>query len=79
MEEDLILGEGESEQIEFVEMSDAEYIAAACNALSAVEACNPMTDSDTRRVKRIQRKALAIIDHCLGEMYKEIFDDSSED
>lgn len=81
MEEDLIIGEEKADEpeVEFITVSDTEYILAASQALDAVEAANPLTNEDSRRIKRIQRKALAIIDHCISEMYKEIFDDPSEE
>jgi hypothetical protein len=81
MEEDLIIGDGKPDEgeIEFVTITDTEYILAAAQALDAAESANPLTNEDSRRIKRIQRKALAIIDHCISEMYKEIFDDPSEE
>lgn len=79
MEDDLIIGPEGEEEIDFMAYSDLDYITAAHAALSSVEGANPMTMEDQKRVRRITRKALAIIDHCLGEMYNELFDDKSED
>jgi tRNA A37 methylthiotransferase MiaB len=86
---DLILGNpdeiNENEEIENeVEFtSDIDYITAAYFALSAVEGMDEMQhgkDSITqRRIRRIKRKALIIIDECLKSLYDEIIEETDED
>lgn len=66
-------------EVEFT--SDSEYIAAACNAINAVDNMDTalMTKADEQRVKRIRRQSLRIISECLNTMYDEIFDDNVAD
>jgi hypothetical protein len=51
-----------------------EYISAAYYALDACEHANLMTKDGQMRLARIKRKCLKIIDHCISEMYDELFD-----
>jgi hypothetical protein len=77
----------ETEMLEegIVEFTTAgEYINSAYFALSAVsdmdfDMINAMSNADGRRIKRIKRKALKIIDICLSEMYDELFENDEED
>lgn len=66
-------------EVEFT--SDSEYIAAACNAMNAVDNIDTalMTKADEQRVRRIRRQSLRIISECLNTMYDEIFDDNVAD
>jgi hypothetical protein len=38
-----------------------------------------MTKEDAKRIKRIMRKSLMIIDDCITEMYDELFEKNEED
>jgi len=57
-----------------------EYIACAFNAINAVADMDTalMTNTDKDRVKRIRRKSLRIIDHCLSLLYDELFEEEEE-
>jgi hypothetical protein len=78
--DDLILGgaEGESEdlpeeELEYEYTSRIEAIHCATNAISAASEMTIMTKLDERRMQRIKRKSLRIIDKCIGEIYDELF------
>lgn len=83
-DKDLVIGEikPESEEIadevEYIDYSEMDYITAAYYALDAVESSNPMTKEGQRQTARIRRKCLRIIDHCITELYEQLFD-SEED
>jgi hypothetical protein len=57
------------------------YISSAYFAISSVEAIDTelMSKEDSRRIKRIIKKSIKIIDDCISEMYGELFDDDVED
>jgi len=59
----------------------AEYISSAYFSLSAVEDIDTaiLSKQDEMRIKRIKRKAIKIIDSCIGDLYNELFDDESEE
>jgi hypothetical protein len=80
-EKDLILGEPTEDEMEFelVPTTSVEYVNAAVNAYECAESSNPMSATDTQRVKRIKRKSLAILDYAIGELYDELFDKDEED
>jgi hypothetical protein len=65
-----------AENIEFevAENTVIEYLSAAYYALDACEHANLMTKEGQLRIARIKRKCWKIIDHCVSEMYNEIFD-----
>ena len=76
--------EPETEMLEegIVEFTTAgEYINSAYFALSAVEDIDTaiISKEDEKRIKRIKRKAIKIIDICLSEMYDELFENDEED
>lgn len=76
--------ETESEMLEegFVEFTSAsEYINSAYFALSAVEDIDTaiISKEDEKRIKRIKRKSIKIIDICITEMYDELFENDEED
>lgn len=64
----------EFEVIQESEHTLIDYITAAYYGLDAVEQANMMTKDGQMRMARIKRKCLKIIDHCISEMYDEIFD-----
>jgi hypothetical protein len=61
--------------------SASEYIASAYYAIASVEDADTalMTKEDEKRVKRIKRKCIKIIDICITEMYDELFENDDED
>jgi hypothetical protein len=84
VKENLTTAEPETEILEegIVEFTTAgEYINSAYFALSAVEDIDTaiISKEDEKRIKRIKRKAIKIIDICLSEMYDELFENDEED
>jgi formyltetrahydrofolate synthetase len=66
-------------QVEFT--TDGEYIAAATNALAAIENFDTaiMSKTDEKRIKKIRRQSLRIISECVNCLYNEIFESSDDD
>lgn len=80
-EEDLILGEdtgAEELETEFYDYDDIQMLAAACEALTSVEGINAMTAADNKRLTRIKKKAISMIDFYIGELYDMTFDKDDE-
>lgn len=86
MGEDLILGkpedkidevDGEEEDYEIQYTTLSEAIHGAHAAISAV--CDMdtaiMTKQDEKRIYRIKRKSIRIIDKCIADIYAEIFEE----
>ena len=74
--------EGEPQEWVYEEPTTTpEFIASATNALSAVENFDTaiMTNADRRRVERIRRRSLRIIDYNIGILYDELFDEKNEE
>ena len=66
----------------YVEFTSAsEYITSAYFSLSAVDDIDTaiISKEDEKRIKRIKRKAIKIIDICLSEMYDELFENDEDD
>jgi len=80
MEREGTLEEQEQEIIYEEPTRTSEFIASAYNALNSVAEMDTalMTNTDKDRVKRIRRKSLRIIDHCLSLLYDELFDEEEE-
>ena len=70
----------DGEEFEVIESGNTaiDYITAAYYALDAAESANMMTKEGQIRMNRIKRKCLRIIDHCIGELYDEIFEEDNE-
>lgn len=63
------------------EVTDFDFIAAAHNAMSAVDSYDAYMESDKKRVKRIQRRCLLILDICIKNVYDlltEVQEDEQE-
>jgi hypothetical protein len=73
------ISEEEEGVVEFTNNSD--YISASTNCLYVLNDIDVLllSKEDEKRVKRIRRKALKIMDICLSEMYDELFDGDDED
>jgi bacterioferritin (cytochrome b1) len=76
--------EGEAEMLEegIVEFTTAgDYINSAYFALSAVDDIDTaiISKEAEKRIKRIKRKSIKIIDICITEMYDELFDTDEDD
>jgi len=69
------------EEIEVELTSRADYITSAYFAISSVEGLDTqiMSKEDAKRVKRILRKSLMIIDDCITEMFDELYENDTED
>ena len=69
----------EEGMVEFTSAGD--YINSAYFALSAVEDIDTaiISKEDEKRIKRIKRKSIKIIDICITEMYDELFENDEED
>ena len=66
----------------YVEFTSAsEYINSAYFAMSAVEDIDTaiISKEDEKRIKRIKRKSIKIIDICISEMYDELFETDEDD
>jgi hypothetical protein len=74
------LNEEEISEFEFATTTASEYIAASFYALEAVDGMDTaiMSKEDERRINRIKRKSLRIIDQCISDLYDEIFDEEEE-
>lgn len=68
----------EFEVVEEIGNTAIDYISAAYYALDAAESANMMTKDGQVRMNRIKRKCLRIIDHCVSELYDELFDDNDD-
>ena len=86
MSDDLIISNEQEpeelpEEVIFESTTVIEYIQAAYFALSSVVDMDDMVMSreDAKRVRRIKRKSLAIIDNCIIDLYNELFDKDEED
>ena len=84
VKENLTTEEGEATMIEegMVEFTSAsEYIHSAYSALAAVDDIDTaiISKEDEKRIKRIKRKSIKIIDICITEMYDELFDTDEDD
>ena len=73
--------EVESQEIDLEYTTRSDYITCAYFAISSVEGLDTamMTKEDAKRIKRILKKSLLIIDDCITEMYNELYEDEDED
>lgn len=80
-EEEVNDSELPEQEIEVEYTTRSEYIAAAYSAISAVEGMDTqiMSKEDAKRVKRIIRKSLMIIDDCITEMYDELYEKDEDE
>jgi hypothetical protein len=69
------------EELEYEPTTRTDYISSAYFAISSVEAFDTalMSKEDSKRIKRIIRKSIRIIDECINELHDEIFEDDPED
>lgn len=62
-----------------------EYVMLSCKAIDTIVAMRAemdeklMSQQDQRRIKRIIRHSIAVIDECTKEMYDELNDRDEED
>lgn len=57
-----------------------DYISAAFYSISSVEGIDllMMSKEDAKKIKRILKKSVRIIDSCISEMYDELFEEDEE-
>jgi len=69
----------ETFEVEFT--TNAEYITSAVNSYMCVDGIDLMmlTKEEVKRVNRIRRKSLRIIDACIGDLYDELFEKEDDD
>ena len=68
-----------AEEFLFDEMTDADYIAAAFNAVSSLDSFDAINKEDKAIKKRIFRRCLFIIDTCTKNLYDQLTDDELEE
>jgi hypothetical protein len=68
-------------EIEFFETTPSMYIEAAYAAICAVDGMDGkvMSKEDERRILRVKRKSLRLIDHFIGELYDSVFIKDDDD
>lgn len=71
----------EQQEIDVEYTTRADYISAAYFAISSVEGIDTqiMSKEDAKRIKRIIRKSIMIIDDCITEMFDELYENDTED
>lgn len=69
-----------SEEIDVEYTTRVDYISAAFYSISAVEGIDllMMSKEDAKKIKRILKKSVRIIDSCISEMYDELFEEDEE-
>lgn len=75
MENDLVLGEPESEEVEeFIEeISYSEYISASVEVLTMLESANPMTKSEVKRVENLRKMCFEMLEFSVKSMHETLF------
>ena len=68
------------EEIDLEYTTRVDYISAAFYSISAVEGIDllMMSKQDAKKIKRILKKSVRIIDSCISEMYDELFEEDEE-
>lgn len=75
MEQDLVLGEEEVEEVEeyIEEISYTEYIHAAVEVLTFLESANPMTKIEVKRVENLRKMCYEMLDFSVKFMHETLF------
>jgi len=75
MEQDLVLGEPEVEEVEeFIEeISYNEYISASVEVLTMLESANPMTKSEVKRVENLRKMCFEMLEFSVKSMHETLF------
>ena len=83
MEEKIVTQEevNELDEIEVEYTTRIDYISAAFYSISSVEGIDllMMSKEDAKKIKRILKKSIRIIDSCLSEMYDELFEEDKDE
>ena len=71
----------EEQEATFEFSATIDYISGSYMALNAISEIDTalLNKEEERRIKRIRRKSLKIIDLCISEYYVELFEDEDED
>lgn len=69
------------ENFDFEYTTRMDYVSCAYYAISAVEGIDLLllTKEEGRKIKKIIKKSLRIIDSCISEMHDELFETEEED
>jgi hypothetical protein len=75
MEQDLVLGEPEAEEVEEFteEISYNEYISASVEVLTMLESANPMTKSEVKRVENLRKMCFEMLEFSVKSMHETLF------
>jgi len=75
MEQDLVLGEPEVEEVEeFIEeISYNEYISASVEVLTMLESANPMTKIEVKRVENLRKMCFEMLEFSVKSMHETLF------
>jgi hypothetical protein len=75
MEDDLVLGEPEADEVEeFIEeISYNEYISASVEVLTMLESANPMTKSEVKRVENLRKMCFEMLEFSVKSMHATLF------
>jgi hypothetical protein len=79
MSEEIKQQETADDEFLFDELTDADYIAAAYNAVGALDSFDAINKEDKATKKRIFRRCLFIIDTCTKNLYDQLTDDELEE
>ena len=63
----------------FEELTDADYIAAAYNAVGALDSFDAINKEDKAIKKRIFKRCLFIIDTCTKNLYDQLTDEELDE
>ena len=77
MENDLVLGEPEAEEVEeFIEeISYSEYISASVEVLTMLKSANPMTKSEVKRIESLRKMCFEMLEFSVKSMHQALFSD----
>jgi hypothetical protein len=74
MEEDLILGEEEVEEVEEeIGYTYPEYISSSVEVLTMLETANPMTREEVEKMQEIKQMCLEMLEYSVKNMHKMLF------
>lgn len=68
------------ETFDFEYTTRTDYVSCAYYAISAVEGIDLLllTKDEAKKIKKILKKSLRIIESCVSEMHDELFEDEEE-
>lgn len=68
------------ENFEFEYTTRTDYVSCAYYSISAVEGIDLLllTKDEARKIKKIIKKSIRIIESCINEMHDELFEDEED-